>query len=304
MLSISFRSHRARPRAVACAQQPQILATMTGRDDDAPHALVRRSFGPNAAAYSTSATQANATVLARLVAKVAPRARDRVLDVATGAGHSALALAPLVDRVIAADVTTEMLSEVRRNAAARGASNVVTVQAAAEALPFRASSFDVVVCRLATHHFAAVATALAEMARVLADAGRVVIFDTMVPEDDELDREINAIERLRDPSHVRNHRPSEWRALLARAGLEVAELETEAYDGSEKSLADWTARVRTPPEIVAGLRRMLASARPALRDVLRVQVDGDDVRFDLPRIVIVAHAMKRPPLTSSETPLT
>jgi len=79
---------------------------------------------------------------------------------------------------------------------------------------------------------------------------------------------------------------------------------------------EWTARIHTPPDIVAMLRRLFETARPALRDVLRIQVDADDVRFALPRIVVVAErptdgrapesaqAMKSPPFTSSDTPFT
>ena len=258
-------------------------------DRDPAHALTRRSFGPNAAAYSTSAVHATSAALARLIERVAPRPRDRVLDVATGAGHVALGLAPSAARVIAADLTIEMLGEVRRNAAARGVTTVSPVQTAAEALPFRARAFDVVTCRLATHHFAALPAALVEMRRVLAPAGRLGILDTTVPEDDALDRAINDIELLRDPSHVRNHRASEWRALLARAGLHVRELDACLYDdGPPMSFAAWTARVRTPPEALIELRRRFAEASPPLRDVLRIRPAGDDFVFELPRVLVIA----------------
>ncbi len=259
-----------------------------GSDREKPYDLVRTSFGPSAARYTTSAAHADPAALSRFVAMVAPEPHHRVLDVATGAGHTALALASEVRTVVAVDVTREMLAEARRNAHARGVAAVAFVQGAAESLPFATASFDRVVCRIAAHHFPDPAAAVREMARVLDDGGRAAILDTTVPEDDDLDREINAVERLRDPSHVRNWRASEWRALLEAAGLRVTALESGIYDREAKSFNDWTARIRTPPAAVAELRRMLSNARPALRAALELEVTADDIRLALPRVVIVA----------------
>ena len=71
-----------------------------------------------------------------------------MLDVATGAGHTALAFAPHVAKVTATDITEEMLAETRKLAESRGLANVKTLTANAEDLPFPDASFDLVVCRL------------------------------------------------------------------------------------------------------------------------------------------------------------
>jgi SAM-dependent methyltransferase len=254
-----------------------------------PYAKVRASFGPHAAAYTSSKGHADADLLAALVALVDPRSGDRVLDVGTGAGHTGLAFAPRVAAVVALDATPEMLAEVERNAAARGLGNVRTQHATAEALPFADGSFEIVVTRLASHHFADLVTAIREMARVLAPGGRLLVTDTAVPEDPELDREINTIELLRDPAHVRNCRPSEWRAMLASAGLTVTHLETGYYDeGSGMDFDAWVARIGTAAPAVAELRRRFRSARAALVESLRVRCTGDAITFELPRITLVA----------------
>ena len=177
------------------------------------HERVKSQFGPVAERYTTSRTHANPEELARFVALARPEPSDRVLDVATGAGHAALALAPHVSTVIAYDLTAAMLDEVNRNASRRGLHNVRTLQGAGECLPFEDASFEIVTVRIASHHFADIREAVREMSRVTKAAGRVVAVDTIVPEDDRLDEEINEIETLRDPSHVRNYRPSEWRAM-------------------------------------------------------------------------------------------
>ena len=267
-----------------------IVTQMTSERDMAnTYGRVRAAFGPNAHAYTTSPGHSDAHALAELVARVSPQASDRMLDIGTGAGHTALAFASAVRSVVAYDLTPEMLDEVRRNAAARGITNLTVRQGAAESLPFPDASFDIVACRMTTHHFAALPRAVGEMARVLAPGGRLLIVDTMVPEDDALDREINEIEWLRDPSHVRNYRPSEWRALVEGAGLTVRDAIIGYHDeGGGMDFAAWTSRIGTPPDRVAELRTRFTRARPELADTLKIVREGDTIRFALPRLTLVA----------------
>jgi ubiquinone/menaquinone biosynthesis C-methylase UbiE len=260
-----------------------------GQDTDASYARIQASFGPNAAKYSSSAGHADREALARLVARIAPQPTDHVLDVGTGAGHTALAFAPVVASVAAFDLTRAMLEEVRRNAEERGIGNITVHQGAAESLPFASGAFDLVTCRLTTHHFPQLPRAVGEMARVLHPGGRLLVADTTVPEDDDLDRAINEIELLRDPSHVRNWRPSEWRRMLTDVGLRVVECELGYYDeGAGMDFDGWTARIGTAAEDVAELRRRFLTASPALAATLRITRDGDHLRFALPRITVIA----------------
>jgi ubiquinone/menaquinone biosynthesis C-methylase UbiE len=251
---------------------------------------VKASFGPNAQQYSASAGHADQDVLQQLVAKVGPKPTDKVLDIGTGAGHTAIAFAPAVASVVALDLTPQMLEEVKRNAAAKGVTNLTTQQGPAESLPFEDGSFEVVVCRLTTHHFANLPQAVREMGRVLKPGGKLVIVDTTVPEDDQLDRQINEIELLRDPSHVRNYRPSEWRALLEKeARVKVSEIELSYYDeGSKMDFERWTTRIGTSPENKATLRQIFREADPRLIEVLKIEVAGDKIGFALPLVNLIA----------------
>jgi SAM-dependent methyltransferase len=261
----------------------------TGHDSDATYARVRASFGPNAAHYTASPGHADREALARLVARLSPRPTDTVLDIGTGAGHTALAFAPVTSRVAALDLTRSMLGEVRRNARERAVGNLDVSQGAAESLPFADATFDLVTCRLTTHHWAALPRAVGEIARVLRPGGRLLVFDTMVPEDDELDRAINEIETLRDASHVRNRRPSEWRHMLAAARLRVVESELGYYDeGDAMDFDAWTARIGTPPDAILALRARFNGASPALVEALRIQHRADGLRFALPRLTLIA----------------
>jgi len=254
------------------------------------HRRVQSQFGAAAAAYTSSIGHSSSPKLAQVVELARANATDRALDVATGAGHTALALAPHVAQVVAYDLTREMLDETARNAAARGLSNVTLRQGAAESMPFADGEFDIVTVRQAPHHFADIEAALREMARVLKPGGRAVIVDSRAPEDDRLDREYNLIEKLRDRSHVRNYRPSEWRAMLRRAGLHLKFEELDYYteNGRPMDFEAWTARIRTPASSVVTLRSLFSNASPELRDLLRIEISGDSIGFCVPQITLAA----------------
>ena len=254
------------------------------------HARVQSQFGATAPAYTTSAGHRDPTLLQRVIDLAQPRPHARALDIATGAGHTALALAPHVAEVVAFDLTQPMLEETARNAAARGLKNVVTQQGAAERLPFADSTFEIVVVRQAPHHFADVRLAVREMARVVKQGGRVVIIDSRAPEDDELDRAFNHLEKLRDSSHVRNWRPSEWRAMIHAAGLRILVEHLDYYteNGRAMDFDAWTRRMKTPAAAVAELRRLFRTATPALVEALRIESDGDRIGFCVPQIAIAA----------------
>ncbi len=268
------------------------------------HERVSAQFAAAATAYSSSLTHSDPGALSRVVELVAPQPSDVVLDIATGAGHTALALAPHVSKVIAYDLTGAMLAETRRNAAAREITNVSTQQGAAESLPFPENTFDIVIVRQAPHHFADARAAVREMARVAKPGGRVIIIDSTTPEDESLDREWNDIERLRDPSHVRNYRPSEWREIVSHAGLHVTfeELSFATEQGRPMDFASWVRRSNTPAAAAAEVTRRFREASPALAAALRIQTIEGALYFCVPQITIAAtksqisrHAASRRP---------
>ena len=185
----------------------------------------REIFGARAALYTTSAAHTDPQVLARVVALAQLEPDWDALDIATGTGHTALALAPHVGSVIGTDLTPEMLAEAEQLRVRRGVTNVEFRVADVHALPFADGTFHLVTCRRAAHHFSKIAMALREMHRVLRPGGRLVIDDRSVPEDDFVDRTMNELDRLHDASHVRQYRPSEWQRLLADAGFIIEAME-------------------------------------------------------------------------------
>lgn len=178
---------------------------------------VQAQFGASAAAYVTSPGHAAGDDLEQLVVWGRALAPDRVLDLATGGGHTALALASFARHVTACDVTEPMLGAARGLLRARGAA-ATFVAGDVEALPFRDGAFDVVTCRIAAHHFADVAAAVREVRRVLRPGGSFLLQDILGHDDAEAAAFITEVERRRDPSHVRAYRAVEWKAFCAPPG--------------------------------------------------------------------------------------
>ncbi len=154
-------------------------------NDDTKRA-VRSQFGRQASWYTVSKVHGESVGLTALLRMASPSSKDRALDVATGTGFTALALAPHCREVVGVDFTPGMLREARGLRETRGIANLRFCLGDAEALPFREGGFDIVTCRHASHHFPHVSVALGEMARVVRPGGRVVLDDTCTPEDPEL----------------------------------------------------------------------------------------------------------------------
>lgn len=228
-------------------------------------------FAGRAAFYTTSEAHTDAEVLQHVVELCHPRKSCRALDVATGTGHTAFALAPYVAMVVGVDATPEMLAEGEKLKARRGVSNVTFEVGDAHRLRFAAQSFEVVTCRRAAHHFTDVRKALAEMRRVATAQGRLVIDDRSVPEDDFVDACMNELDRCHDPSHVREYRPSEWQAMLAETGWRAEVLEPYVRHRPLRSLTEQAA-----PEDAGRIRATLDALDERQRRALHlVQVNGE-----------------------------
>ena len=228
-------------------------------------------FAQRAAFYTTSAVHKDKVVLDRLVELAHVQPTDRVLDVATGTGHTAFAFAPHVREVIATDLTPEMLVEGRRMKDEDGIINVEFQLADAHDLPFEDESFDVVTCRRAAHHFTDIRRALREMRRVLRPGGRLVIDDRSVPEDDFVDATLNRLDVLHDHSHIREYRPSEWERMMQEAGCKIESIESYT---KHRPLSAFTSSVE--PESVAEIERIIAGLSESQRAALNVaEKDGE-----------------------------
>jgi SAM-dependent methyltransferase len=212
-------------------------------------------WSQRADAFRESATHREGPDLDLLVEWCEPAPDVKVLDVATGGGHVARRLRAEGATVITVDPAPGMRPE---------------VVSTAEELPFADGTFDVVTCRIAAHHFPDIRRAIAEMARVT--QGLVVIEDNVF-----VGEEVEAAERLRDPTHVRCYSEDEWKEMLTETGLEVEQL---MHFERRPNVDEWLARVDTPPDDARRVRELLAD---------RI----DDERLTLDTIVVSARKSQK-----------
>lgn len=236
----------------------------------------QRQFGRQASFYSISRSHASGDSLAATVEAAAARGHERALDIATGTGFTACALAPRVRRMVASDITPEMLAEAKKLGVERELTNLDYMLAVAESLPVRSASFDLVTCRIAAHHFTGLEQAIEEMVRVAAHGGAIVICDTVSPEDEEARAWMNDVEKRRDPTHIRNLAPSEWQALLEGHGQRVTSL---VMTKTRQEFYDWCRRAGVPPEDATLLRRDFLSAPPAAAEAFEIRPSDGRIDF-------------------------
>ncbi len=182
--------------------------------------LLRRQFAIHARAHPRTAPFRHAENVAPMVDLARPRKTDRLLDVACGWGFVALTFRPMVASATGVDLTPEMVDLARKTAADRGVRGVEYVLGDAEDLRFPGGSFDIVACRFTFHHLGDPAKALSEMKRVLAPAGRLVLYDFLASSDEARARRLNEIELERDPCHVRIYSVREFQDFFGKGGLE------------------------------------------------------------------------------------
>jgi len=246
---------------------------------------IREEFSRQADTMALATFFTDEQILARIRDAMGMTRPARVLDLACGPGIVSAALAPHAGEVIAFDITPEMLRRVQRRCTTAGLTNVRCVLGRGEALPFPSGHFDVVVTRSAIHHFPHPAATMAEMARVTRTAGRIVIVDVVSSEEPEASALHNALEVLRDPSHVRMLPQTELLALLGDAKLAVQSVVKWTH---QREFDEWL-QIANAPERIAPLRAvMTALAQAGVQAGINLHVEGDRVMFDHTTLLITA----------------
>jgi ubiquinone/menaquinone biosynthesis C-methylase UbiE len=238
----------------------------------------QKQFSRNAEKYVSSPLHASGSDLSYLISASEVDSSMEVLDLATGAGHVANALAPLVGRVTAYDLTKEMLSVAAEFIKNNGHTNVNFVQGDAELLPFSDGTFNLVTCRIAAHHFPNVPAFASEAFRVVKPGGRLLLIDNVASEDDKFDQFYNNVEKLRDPSHVRALKKSEWLRILEITGFSVGLMKRFP---KTFLFHDWCDRAGLPKEDVARLETIMMQASSEIRHYFSIQSNdsGDLASF-------------------------
>jgi ubiquinone/menaquinone biosynthesis C-methylase UbiE len=245
---------------------------------------IRAEFGRQAATMAAAPAYAEAETLRRIVGALGSGA-GRVLDVACGPGIVMEAIAPLTSEVVGIDATPEMLVLAEQRLRKGGISNTALRQGLAESLPFGLAEFDAIVTRLSFHHFPNLPLVLSELRRVLRPSGRLVVADMISSDDPDESALHNALERLRDPTHVRMLARGELLGAL-RAGR-FAPVSEETWE-QRRSFAEW-ARIIAAPERMEPLREVMrALAQAGLRAGIGLHEAEGELRFTHTWLLVTA----------------
>lgn len=222
--------------------------------------LIRREFKRQASEWAKERVSPD---LQWAVRQLPLRRSLSVLDVAAGTGLLSQAVAPKVKRVVALDVTLEMITEGYKKVQQRGLRNIIFILGTAEALPFPAGTFDLVMTRFSFHHFRRPEVVLREMNRVCRPGGNVVVVDLLASADDKLRARYNLLERLRDRSHTEALSQRQMESMATELGLKMMSFSSRRV---RMDFEDWLDFAHAGPtareRIRAALQQELKGAKP------------------------------------------
>jgi len=244
--------------------------------DRTHEAIVSEQFSPQAQSYLTSAVHAQGEDLAQMARIVGDRPQAIALDLGCGGGHASFLLAPLVQKVVAYDLSEAMVEMVGTEAVRRGLNNLEARQGLVERLPWADAAFDVVVSRYSAHHWHDIAAGLREARRVLKTGGLAVFMDVAAPGNALLDTWLQSLELLRDPSHVRDYSVEEWTGMLISAGFRP---QTVSHFRLRLEFSSWVRRMNTPEAHVQAIRSLQARAGAEVTRHFEIEPDGS-LTFD------------------------
>lgn len=238
--------------------------------------IARDEFGRQAEAMASAPAFTSEAVLGRFREALGAKTGGQVLDLACGPGILSAGLAPQADLLVGVDITPEMIRMARERCRKAGLVHARFLEASAEALPFASARFDCVVTRLSIHHFPSPITVLREVHRVLKRDGRLVLADA-VSSADRVESELhNALERLRDPSHVRMLSEPEVVQVVAEAGFAVASV---SRWGQPRRFDEWAAIVQGARSLGALEVVMRALARAGVAAGIDLRLSGESLEF-------------------------
>ncbi|WP_242705663.1 class I SAM-dependent methyltransferase [Pontibacillus sp. ALD_SL1] len=228
---------------------------------------VQEQFGKHANRYVTSTTHATGEDLQKMVEWLQPQKIEKVLDIATGGGHVAHALAPHVKSIVVSDLTKPMLQAAANFLETHD--NVDAVLADAEELPFLDESFDIVTCRIAAHHFPNPDRFIQEVARVLKAGGAFVLIDNVSSEHHKVADFYNTFEKKRDCSHQRALPISEWKTLMNHSHFQI---QKQSLRKKTLPYHEWVSRMIEDEIEREEIHQMMVGAEQEIKEYFQMKV--------------------------------
>ena len=245
-------------------------------------------FGPQAGVYAQSPVHMDdpsLDAMRDMAAEGRTSSYGWALDLGTGAGFTAFAMAQFSRQVVAMDPTPGMLAQTRRIARERDVANVAATRNVAESLPVASGSVELVTSRMAAHHFPGFESMLEEVSRVLRPGGVFLMADSIAPADDSVAAWMNDIELRRDFSHIEDRQEREIERLVEDRGMAVTHKE---HTRIGLRFNDWAARTATSPGETEALRRDFLDAPDAVRNSFQIVPEEGDIAFSWPCLILRA----------------
>lgn len=237
---------------------------------------VKEEFKRQAETLSVASVFTDSGVLEQIHTAIKPTRLMNLLDLGCGPGIVTAAMAPEVREVVAYDLTPEMLDQARKRCQEAGLKNVRFELGKAEDLPFEKETFDGIVTRLTIHHFPDPRRVMDEAVRVTRRNGKIVVADVVSSENDEEGGLHNALETLRDPTHVRMFSSSQMLELVKSAGLRI----TSTVTWEMKRDYDEWIRITNAPERVKPLHTVMVTlAKAGIHAGINLHFNGRTVAF-------------------------
>lgn len=254
------------------SMEPKILVTES-----------KAQFDKQAALYAVSPVHRHGPSLPFLVEYADGQTTDRVLDVATGTGNAAFALAPFVSEVVGLDVSEQMLDQARKRATEERIGNIRFQVGDAENIPFEAGRFSLVIARHAPHHFRDADRFLREVRRVLTPGGRFVMVD-QISTSAEIQPWNDAFQRTRDNSHFRQRTIDEWQVMAEAAGLRWVQDMLVEY---RMDFEWWVRQAGASEEAIQWLKNHARTASDEARESARLEFEGEELRSFVDHMMVV-----------------
>lgn len=204
-------------------------------------------------------------------------AGDTVVEVGAGTGNFLSLFRDAAARLVAVDLTPEMLAQARRH------EGLHLVAGDGRRLPLRSGSIDLVASAQALHHVQEPAAVVKEMRRVARPGGRVLLVDQVATQRYEEALMMSRLELERDPSHALSRPPSAYRMIVQAAGLQILD---ESLSESEQRLSTWMWPGEFPEERIDAVRDMIEKIGPETG--MCFERDGDDWVFVRRRLMLLA----------------
>lgn len=246
---------------------------------------VKKQFGRSADDYVKSKIHSKGSDLKRLLQMANLTGNEEVLDVATGGGHTANAFAPFAKKVTAMDLTPEMLTAAKNFIKGNGHTNVMFVEGDAEKKPFQDETFDIVTCRIAPHHFPNIDKFISEVYRVLKSSGQFLLDDNVAPENDEFDHFYNKIEKMRDYSHYRAWKKTEWIRKVELLGFEIQEI---SRFEKRFEFESWCDRMQLTKKEKDDLTELILQAPEKVKHKFQIVIKDNQIKSFLGEAILLS----------------